>query len=379
MSSISTAKNETQRSPLHRPWWVSLLFGLFALLAVYWLLYLVVGIECTKDLLSTKACAVVALNTFYGSLKDMFYYATPITFAALTGLLCERSGIVNIGIEGQMLMAAMVGYGVNLFTYQLLKGSVDPMTAGNISRWIAVLAGILSSVILGLLLAVVSIKYKTDQIIGGTVIYILALGITGYTYWRYLAQDLPPGPGTFPVFPIPGLSKIPIIGEILFNQQPLMYIMLAAVIIIHYVLFYTPWGLRVRAVGEHPRAADTLGINVNKTRYISVALGSVLAGLGGVWFTLQAVDVFNPGMTNGLGFIGLAAMIFGKWNPFGALLGALIFGLGSSITTTVSIFRPDIPSRIPQMLPYILTIIVLTGVIGRANPPAAENKPYEKQ
>jgi simple sugar transport system permease protein len=175
------------------------------------------------------------------------------------------------------------------------------------------------------------------------------------------------------------LSSIPIIGPILFTQKPLTYIMLILVVLIHYMLYFTPWGLRVRSVGEHPRAADTLGINVFKTRYISVVLGSILAGLGGVWFTLEAVDVFNPAMTNGLGFIGLAAMIFGKWNPFGALIGALIFGLGTSVTATVSIFRPDIPSQIPQMLPYLLTIIVLTGVIGRSVPPAAENTPYEKQ
>jgi len=155
--------------------------------------------------------------------------------------------------------------------------------------------------------------------------------------------------------------------------------MLILVVVIHYMLYFTPWGLRMRSVGEHPRAADTLGIDVNRMRYISVILGSMVAGLGGVWFTLEAVDVFSPLMTNGLGFIGLAAMIFGKWNPFGALIGALIFGLGSSVTSTISIFRPDIPSQIPQMLPYVLTIIVLTGVIGRAFPPAAENKPYEKQ
>jgi ABC-type uncharacterized transport system permease subunit len=293
--------------------------------------------------------------------------------------MCERSGIVNIGIEGQMLMAAMVGYAVNLFSFQLLKESLNPVTAGDLSRWLALIAGIISAMILGLLLAVVSIKYKTDQIIGGTVINILTVGVTGYLYRQFLAQDLPPGPGTFPLFQIPGLSQIPIIGPILFNQKPLTYIMLIMVFIIQYVLFFTPWGLRVRAVGEHPRAADTLGVDVFKTRYINVLMGSILAGLGGVWFTLEAVDVFNPQMTNGLGFIGLAAMIFGKWNPFGALLGALIFGLGSSVTSTISIFRPDIPSQIPQMLPYILTIIVLTGVIGRAVPPAAENTPYEKQ
>ena len=366
MGTISQTQKEVRRFSFRRSWWVSVLFAIFALLFVYWLLNLVIGGRCGGQ------CVV---DTF----SQAFYWATPITFAALTGLMCERAGIVNIGIEGQMLMAAMVGYGANLLVFQTLKVSMDPATAGIISRWVGMLAGILSSVIMGLLLAVVSIKYKTDQIIGGTVVYILALGITGYTYWRYLAQNLPPGPGTFPIFNIPILSQIPVIGSIIFDHQPLTYIMLVLVIVIHYALFYTPWGLRVRSVGEHPRAADTLGINVNRTRYISTLLGSVLAGFGGVWFTLEAVDVFNPGMTNGLGFIGLAAMIFGKWKPFGALLGALIFGLGSSVTTTIGIFRPDIPSRIPQMLPYILTIIVLTGVIGRANPPAAENKVYEKQ
>jgi len=365
---MSTLKLTQKKGGLHlqRGWWVTAFFIVFGLLIVYLLLNLVIGGQCQTT------CVV---NT----LSQLFYWATPITFAALTGLLCERSGIVNIGIEGQMLMAAMVGYGVNLFTFQLLKQSMDPVTAGQISRWVGVIGGIISSMILGLLLAVVSIKYKTDQIIGGTVIYILALGITGFIYWKFLSQNLPAGPGTFPIFPIPILSQIPYLGQIIFNQQPLTYIMLILVVFIHYVLFFTPWGLRVRAVGEHPLAADTLGINVNRTRYISVLLGSIMAGLGGVWFTLEAVDVFSPGMTNGLGFIGLAAMIFGKWTPFGALLGALIFGLGNSVTATISIFRPDIPSRIPQMLPYLLTIIVLTGVVGRAVPPAAENKPYEKQ
>jgi simple sugar transport system permease protein len=155
-----------------------------------------------------------------------------------------------------------------------------------------------------------------------------------------------------------------------------MYIM---VMLLTYVLFSTIWGLRTRAVGEHPRAADTLGVDVIKNRYINVLLGSAIAGLGGAWFTLEAVDVFNPMMTNGLGFIGLAAMIFGKWIPFGAMLGALIFGLGTSITSTLSIFRPDIPSHFPQMLPYILTIIILAGAMGRAVSPAADGKPYEKQ
>jgi len=276
-------------------------------------------------------------------------------------------------------MGAMVAYAVNLFSYQIFKETMDPATAGQASRWLALVAAVLSGLVLALLHGVVSIKFKADQIISGTVVNILALGITGYLYRQYLAQNLPAGPGTFPIVPIPVLSDIPIIGPILFQQQPIVYMMMILVFVIHYVLFYTPWGLRTRAVGEHPRAADTLGINVFKMRYTDVLLGGMIAGLAGAWFTLEAVDVFNPGMTNGLGFIGLAAMIFGKWMPFGALAGALIFGLGTSVTATISIFRPDIPSQIPQMLPYILTIIVLTGVVGRATPPAADGTPYEKQ
>jgi general nucleoside transport system permease protein len=355
------------RFSLRGKWWVNTLFAGLALLAAYGLLNLIINGQCTD------------VNCITGILTQTLRYATPIAFAALTGLLCERSGIVNIGIEGQMLVAAMMGYAVNLFSYQYLMTIMDPEAAGNASRWLAVVAGVFSTILLGLLLAVVSIKYKVDQIIGGTVINIFAVGMTGYFYRQYLAQNLPAGPGTFPFYPIPGLADIPVLGQIFFNQKPLTYIMLILVFFIHYMLFFTPWGLRLRAVGEHPRAADTLGINVFKTRYISVVLGSIVAGLGGVWFTLEAVDVFTPMMTNGLGFIGLAAMIFGKWSPFGALLGALIFGLGSSVTTTISIYQPDVPSQIPQMLPYILTIIVLTGVIGRSTPPAAENTPYEKQ
>jgi general nucleoside transport system permease protein len=366
MTSTAQPIKQEKRFSLRGHWWINLFFAAFALFAAFWLLNLVIGGQCDQN------CVVSTLG-------QTLRLATPIAFAALTGVICERSGIVNIGIEGQMLMAAMVGYAVNLFSYQFLMVHLDPAVAGNISRILAILAGVASSILLGLLLAVVSIKYKVDQIIGGTVINILSVGVTGFFYRQYLAENLPAGPGTFPMMPIPGLSQIPIIGTIIFNQKPLTYLMLLLVVFVHYMLFFTPWGLRMRSVGEHPRAADTLGINVFKTRYISVILGSIAAGLGGVWFTVEAVDVFNPQMTNGLGFIGLAAMIFGKWNPFGALIGALIFGLGTSVTSTVSIFRPDIPSQIPQMLPYILTIIVLTGVVGRAIPPAAENTPYDKQ
>lgn len=348
------------------PRWVTILITIFALFAVWWVGNPVIGGKCDQR------CVIDLL-------AQTLRVCTPIAFAALCGVICERSGIVNIGIEGQMLMSAMVGYAVNLFSYQYLKNSVDLATAANISRVLAIILGVLATVLLSWLHAVISIKFKVDQIISGTVINILSIGITGYTYRQFLAENLPPGPGTFPIMNIPLLSKIPLIGPVLFAQKPLTYLMIVLVLFVHYMLFYTPWGLRTRAIGEHPRAADTLGVDVNRMRYINVLWGGVLAGLGGVWFTLEAVDVFNPLMTNGLGFIGLAAMIFGKWTPYGALFGAIIFGLGSSVTTTISIFRPDIPSQFPQMLPYILTIIVLTGVVGRANPPAAGGKVYEKQ
>ena len=335
------------------------------LVLAWWLLNQVIGGRCDEK------CVV-------DTLAQALRVATPIAFAAFCGVICERAGVVNIGIEGQMLMAAMVAYAVNLFAFQAFKDALGAQAAGDMSRWLALVSAMISALLLGALHAVVSIRFKADQIISGTVVNILAIGVTGYFYRQFLAENLPPGPGTFPITPIPGLAQIPIIGPILFQQKPLTYIMLLTALAIYYVLFYTRWGLRTRAVGEHPRAADTLGVNVYRIRNINVLVGGLIAGLGGAWFTLEAVDVFNPLMTNGLGFIGLAAMIFGKWNPFGALAGALIFGLGSSLTATISIFRPDIPSQIPQMLPYLLTIIVLTGVVGRAVAPAADGQPYEK-
>jgi ABC-type uncharacterized transport system permease subunit len=347
-------------------WWITTLFAIFALVAAWWLLNLVIGGKCNGE------CVI-------GTLSQTLRLATPIAFAALCGVMCERGGVVDIGIEGKMLMSAMVAYAVNLFAFQALKDSMGPAAAGNFSRWLALVLSLVAAVILQYLHAVVSIQFRADQIISGTVVNILAIGVTGYLYRQFLAQNLPAGPGTFPIWNVPLLSSIPVLGPILFQQKPLAYIMLFITVAIYYVLFFTPWGLRTRAVGEHPLAADTLGIDVFRIRYINVLVGGLIAGLGGAWFTLEAVDVFNPLMTNGLGFIGLAAMIFGKWNPFGALLGSLIFGLGSSVTSTVSIFRPDIPSQIPQMLPYLLTIIVLSGLVGRAVPPAADGTPYEKQ
>ncbi len=346
--------------------WITALVAVLGLVALWWLLGMVIRRQCDALCISDN-------------LSSALRYATPIAFAAFCGLMCERAGVVNIGIEGMMLMAAMVAYAVNLFSFQFFKDVMDPAVAGNLSRFLALFVAVLSSVLLAALHGVVCIHFKADQIISGTVINIMSLGVTGYFYRQFLAENLPAGPGTFPIWNVPVLSQIPVIGPIFFEQKLLTYTVLILALVIHYVLFYTSWGLRTRAVGEHPRAADTLGINVFFMRYANVLLGGVIAGLGGAWFTLEGVDVFNAGMTSGIGFIGLAAMIFGKWSPFGALLGALIFGLGNSLTSTVSIFRPDIPSQIPQMLPYLLTIIVLTGVVGRAVPPAADGTPYEKQ
>jgi simple sugar transport system permease protein len=344
---------------------VNLIVVGLGLLAAWALLNAVIGGQCDLDCVT-------------GTTAQTLRLATPIAFAALCGVLCERSGVVDIGIEGKMLMAAMACYGVNLFAFQALKDALGPEAAGSVSRIAALLIGVVSAMLLSMLHAVLSIQFKVDQIISGTVINILAIGVTGFMYRAFLSENLPAGPGTFPLLKIPGLSDIPVIGAILFQQKPLTYLMLFLMLAAHYALFRTPWGLRTRAVGEHPRAADTLGVNVPRTRTVAVWAGGLVAGLGGAWFTLEAVDVFNPLMTNGLGFIGLAAMIFGKWAPLGALAGALIFGLGTSVTSTVSIFRPDIPSQIPQMLPYVLTIVVLTGVVGRAVAPAADGTPYEK-
>lgn len=366
MATITSTLNTIRRKKLLGSWWVTTLFIIFGLYVFFVLLNLVINGKCE-------------INCVEGTMSQMLRLATPIALAAFCGVMCERAGVVDIGIEGKMLIAAMVAYGVNVFSFQFFKQVMDPTAAGNASRLLALVLALLASMATQALHAVVSIKFKVNQIISGTVINIMATGLTGYLYRAYLAENIPAGPGTFPIISIPILDKIPGLGPILFHQQPLTFIMLILVFVIQYVLFFTPWGLRTRSVGEHPRAADTLGIDVIKIRYTNVLIGGLIAGLGGAWFTLESVDVFNPGMTAGLGFIGLAAMIFGKWSPFGSLFGALIFGLGQSVTNTVSIFRPDIPSQIPPMLPYILTIIVLTGVVGRAIPPAADGVAYEKQ
>jgi simple sugar transport system permease protein len=236
----------------------------------------------------------------------------------------------------------------------------------------------------------VSIHFKADQIISGTVINILAWGVTGWIFQRWMTASAgaPTAPGTFPVLPIPFLSQIPVVGQLFFSHQPIVYTMLFLTVFIHYLLFYTPWGLRTRSVGENPRAADTVGINVYRVRYINTILGGAIAGLAGVWLTLEQVGNFTLRMSAGRGFIALAAMIFGRWTPFGALGASLLFGVGTAIqirtasatsTAGVNSWLNAIPPQLYQAIPYLLTVIVLAGFGGKATPPAADGQPYDKR
>ncbi|HEY61910.1 MAG TPA: ABC transporter permease [Anaerolineae bacterium] len=286
--------------------------------------------------------------------------STPLILGALCGLLGERAAVINIGIEGQMLLAAFVGFLFNVWT-------------GNL--FLAVLAGVGMGALLGLLLAFMSVTLKIDQIIGGTVINIIAIGLTGYFYKVGMTTK-----GKLQPIPLGPLAKIPIIGTVLFNNPPITYAAIVLVFLVHYILFHTRWGLRTRAVGEHPRAADTLGINVYFMRYMNVIAGGAIAGLGGVFLTLEAVGSFERVMTNGRGFVALAVMIFGKWTPLGSWGAALLFGLTSAIQTQLQFGgKVNIPHQFIGMLPYLLTIVVLAGLGGRARPPAADGIPYEKE
>jgi simple sugar transport system permease protein len=297
-----------------------------------------------------------------GMLASSLRMATPIALGALAGILCEKSGVVNIGIEGMMLAAAAFGFGANLFFKNI---------------WVGVLAAILVGGLMAVLHALMCIRFKTDQIISGTAINILAVGASGFLRRAYLVKAYFVGQ-TLPIIKIPLLWEIPVLGTLLFRSQPIVYIMLILVPVMYFVLFYTPWGLRTRAVGEHPRAADTVGVNVFKIRYVNVIVAGMIAGLAGAWFSLETVGSFEDVMTGGKGFIALAAMIFGNWNPIGAFLGALLFGFADALQIKLQILNVPLPYQFLGMAPYLVTMIVLGGLIGRTTPPAADGKPYEK-
>jgi ABC-type uncharacterized transport system permease subunit len=383
--------------------------------------------------------------------------ATPLTLGALSGVFCERSGVVNIGIEGMMLTAAFFGWLGAIYMNTIFNLPATP------SLLIGLVIGILSGALMGLLHAVMSITFKVDQIIGGTVINILAVGITGFLNRQLFFEkgsvfggQIPHAPGTFTGLKLPRFSEDPavisyftqnptayyvimgalglvllIVLAILFiilyrifkvfrnkdsrpqftetsprnltirygifllyglllgwvlEQQPIATSAILLVIVSDFVIFHTRWGLRTRSVGEHPRAADTVGINVYKMRYANVIIGGCLAGLAGAYFTLESVPSFEPLMTNGRGFISLAAMIFGNWTPFGAWAAALVFGAAQALQINVQFFREWIPPNwafiqqayVVGLIPYILTMLILTGIIGRTTAPAADGVPYEK-
>ena len=301
-----------------------------------------------------------------GMLVSSLVRATPIALAALSGMYSERSGVVNIGIEGMMLVGA--------FTSVVAASVTDSMLLG-------VIGGIMAGMVFGLLHAVLSIRFKVDQIVSGAGIIILALGLTSFLHRTVLELNTElnsPGPA-IPAKLIPILGEIPVIGPLLFNQSPIIYALFVMIIATRIIMNQTRWGLRTRSVGEHPRAADTLGINVFKTRYVSVLISGAIAGLAGTYMAIGAAGRFNEGMTAGKGFLGLAAMIFGNWNPGGAFFGSLIFGFFDSWQEKLSILQVEIPVELIGMAPYLATMVVLAGFVGRSRMPAADGQPYEKE
>lgn len=298
-----------------------------------------------------------------GMLSSMVLLSVPITCGGLTGLMCERVAIVNIGIEGQLLSAAFVG----------------TIVGSTLGSWAGLIGAMSIGALLGAVLAVLVIKYQVDQIIAGVVINIFALGMTSFLATRVLGPNPQfNAPDRFTKISIPLLEDIPVIGAMFFDGNIFLYGSLLLVVFLHYALFYTRWGLRSRSVGEHPKAADTVGIDVYRVRYRNVTLAGLIAGFGGAALTLGSTGRFEENMTAGVGYIGLAAMIAGRWRPFGVLGAALVFGFARAMQQKLGILGTPIPSEFLAMTPYILTIVVVAGLVGRARAPAADGQPYIK-
>jgi ABC-type uncharacterized transport system permease subunit len=311
---------------------------------------------------------ITALRLLFGvsALNFTLRATIPLALGAMSGILCERTGIINIGIEGMMLAGAFAAFVAKVAT------NGWPLYA---SLAAGVLAALVVGGLMGLLHGTFSIRYRMDQIISGTVLIILASGLTAYLFDRNAIAE-----GKFSAIRIPLLADIPVIGDILFKNPPLTYLALLLVVVLHVTLFHTRWGLRTRACGEHPRAADTVGINVNRYRYFNTMLGGMVAGLAGGFLVLEAVGQFQEGMTAGRGFIALAAMIFGNWNPFGALAAAALFGYTQALQNELLLAGfTNIPRQFIAMLPYVVTIVAVSGFVGRVRPPAAEGKVYETE
>jgi len=306
-----------------------------------------------------------ATMTFTTLLAGSLALAVPLIFGSLSGALSERVGIINIAIEGQLLAGA--------FTSALVASVTDSVLLG-------ILAAMIAGALVASILAVFSIKYLVDQIITGVVINVLIIGLTSFLFSTLLADNISllNQPPRFERISIPLLGQIPVIGPVLFNQTLIVYLMYLAVAGVFLALFKTRWGLRLRSVGEYPKASDTVGINVFRTRYMSVMIGGALAGLGGSFFTLGQVGAFGKEMTNGAGYIALAALIFGRWNPVYAAMAALLFGFALNLQYALQIVGSPLPSEFLLMLPYVLTVVAVAGLVGKVKGPAAAGKPYVK-
>ncbi|GAA2505707.1 ABC transporter permease [Winogradskya humida] len=301
------------------------------------------------------------VDTVSGSLE----LAVPLILGALAGVLGERSGVVNVAIEGQFLMGAF---------FAALVGTMAT------SVWAGLFSAALGGVLIAAILAVLAIRFLVDQVVVGIVLNLLALGITGFLYERLMQPDAQSynEPPKMPEWRIPGLADIPVVGPVLFDTNLLVWLALILVFALHFGLTRSRWGLRTRAVGEHPTAADTVGIRVRGLRYLNVLIGGVIAGAGGAYFTLVSTGSFNKNMTAGAGFIALAALIFGRWTPFGALGAALFFGFAQKLATYLSVAGSPVPSQFLNMLPYLATIVAVAGLVGRVRGPAAAGQPYVK-
>ena len=300
---------------------------------------------------------------FTGLLQGAIILSVPLIFGSMSGLICEKSGVINIAIEGQLLAAAFVSAVVASISSNMIIGLISGPIAG---------------ALISLILAYFSIKFQVDQVILGFVINVLVLGLTNFFYTQLLIpyESTWNASPSFSTIAIPGLSKLPIIGPTLFNQTIIVYLMYIIIFGVQFALFKTRWGLRTRSIGEHPVAADSVGIDVNRLRFKNVIIAGLVAGLGGAYFTVGAVGPFSKEMTAGAGFIALACLIFGKWTPKGVIIAALFFGFADYLQGTLSIIGVPIPSEFMLMVPYIATIIAVSGLVGRVRAPAADGIPF---
>ncbi|MDA8037566.1 MAG: ABC transporter permease [Actinomycetota bacterium] len=302
---------------------------------------------------------------FVSLLATTMSSSIPLMLGALAGCLCERSGVINVAIEGQLLLGAF-------------GAAVVASAFGNL--WLGLITGALCGGLIALLLGAFAIRYRVDQIVLGIVLNVFASGLTGYLYDAALVpyENRLNSPQTFNPIKIPLLGDIPILGPVLFDSTVFLYITYIVIALVQVGLFSTRWGLRVRAVGEHPEAADTVGINVLATRWRNVILGGLVAGIGGAYLTIGSVGSFGKDMSSGQGFIALAAMIFGRWTPLGAVGAALLFGFTTAVANVLGTLGAPIPSDILLMLPYVATIVAVAGLVGRGRPPKADGQPYVK-